>query len=115
MVTAEFAVALPAVVMVVVAAVCAVIAVTDQMRCVDAAAIAARLAARGEPAAVVRTAALQAAPAGARLELLATATTVTATVTAHLTAPGFLHRLPAITARGKMVAAREAGGPAATP
>jgi Kef-type K+ transport system membrane component KefB len=107
MVTAEFAVALPALVMVVLAAVCAVITVTDQLRCADAAAIAARLAARGEPAAVVRSVALRAAPRGARLELLTTATTVTATVTTRLTPPGFLRHLPAIVTREQVAAARE--------
>jgi Flp pilus assembly protein TadG len=45
MVTAEFAVALPAFVLVVLAALCGVALVTAQLRCVDAAAVAARMAA----------------------------------------------------------------------
>jgi hypothetical protein len=93
--------------MVIAAAVCAVIVVTDQLRCADAAAIAARLAARGEPPAVVRSVALRAAPHGVRLRLLTTATTVTATVISRLEPPGILHRLPAIVTHEQVAAARE--------
>ena len=69
MVTAEFAVALPAFVLVVVAALYGVAVVTAQLRCADAAAVAARMAARGESPSTVRTTAFAAAPAGARLGL----------------------------------------------
>ncbi len=110
MVTAEFAVALPALVITAMAAVSAVIAMTDQVRCTDAAALAVRLAARGEPMAVVRATALQAAPRGARLELATTPTTITAVVTARLAAPGLPGQLPGILTRGQATAARESIG-----
>ncbi|PPK92934.1 TadE-like protein [Kineococcus xinjiangensis] len=68
-VTAELALALPAVVLVL----CAVLATGEvaiaQVRCTDAARAAARSAARGEPAHVVRAAAETLAPAGARVEV----------------------------------------------
>ena len=53
MVTAELAVALPALVLVILAAVSGVAVVWTQLRCADAAAAAARLAARGESASTV--------------------------------------------------------------
>jgi hypothetical protein len=107
MVTAEFAVALPALVVTVMAAVSAVVGVTDQMRCADAAAVAVRLAARGEPPSVVRAAALQTAPRGAQLTVTTTATTVSAVVAARLAPPGLPGQLPAIVTRGRATAARE--------
>ena len=58
MVTAELAVALPSLVVVLGAAVALISAVAVQMRCTDAAATAARLAARGESSAVARSAAV---------------------------------------------------------
>lgn len=57
MVTAELAVAIPTVVVVLVAAVTALAAIGAQLRCTDAAATAARLVARGESAATARSAA----------------------------------------------------------
>lgn len=69
MVTAELAVALPALLVVLAGALWALLAVAGQMRCVDAARVGARLAARGESAAVVRAAAERAAPPGARVRL----------------------------------------------
>jgi hypothetical protein len=76
-VTAELAVALPALLLVVVAAVGAVSAVTAQLRCTDAAVRAARAVARGEPA----EPALRAAPEGARLAIASAGDEVRATVT----------------------------------
>ena len=60
--TAELAVALPSLVLVVAAGLTAVAAVTAQLACVDAARAGARAAARGEPDAVVRARATAAAP-----------------------------------------------------
>jgi Flp pilus assembly protein TadG len=114
MVTAEFAVALPALALVVAASIVGISAITDRMRCADAAGIAARLAARGEPVAVVRQVALRAAPRGAQLRLVTSTDTVIATVTSRLAAPSLLHRLPALVTSEQVVAAREAvapGGP----
>jgi Flp pilus assembly protein TadG len=109
MVTAEFAVVLPSLVFVVAAAVGGVVAVTDQLRCVDAAATAARLAARGEPPTTVRATAMRVAPPGAALHLASTPTTVTATVVVRIGAPGWLSRLPSFTITQRSVAAREPG------
>ena len=64
-VTAETAVVLPVLVLVLAVLVFVLACVSAQLRCVDAARSAARLAARGEPAAVVQAAARAAAPAGA--------------------------------------------------
>lgn len=65
MVTAELAVALPAVVLVLGVCLAGVSAGIDQIRCVDAARLGARAAARGDTAAASRAAALAAAPEGA--------------------------------------------------
>jgi Flp pilus assembly protein TadG len=109
MVTAEFAVVLPSLVLVVVTALGGVVAMTDRLRCVDAAATAARLAARGEPLPTVRAAALRVAPSGATLQLTTTPSTVTATVAVHIGGPHWLGRLPTLTITQRSVAAREAG------
>jgi len=108
MVTAELAVALPALVLVLLTALYAVTAVTAQLRCTAAAAAAARLAGRGEPAAVVRQAALADAPGGAALSVTRTSTTVTARIAVRLRPPGFA-RLPGLSLTAQVVAAREPG------
>lgn len=109
MVTAEFAVVLPSLVFVVVAAIGGVVAVTDQLRCTDAATTAARMVARGEPLAAVREAVGRIAPHGADLRLTSTPTTVTAVVRVEVGGPGWFGRLPRITLTQQSVAAREAG------
>ena len=109
MVTAELALTMPALVLVAATALGGVIAVTDQLRCADAAATAARLAARGETETTVRTAALRAAPNGATLELSISHGVVTAVVTDRLDAHGLLGRLPTLTVRQRSVAAVEPG------
>ncbi len=65
MVTAETAVVLPVLLLVLVCAVAAVTVVGAQLRCVDAAREGARAAARGEADAVVAELAERVAPAGA--------------------------------------------------
>jgi hypothetical protein len=82
MVTAELAVALPALVVVMVAALYGVAVVTAQLR--------------GEGTATVRSSALAAAPSGAGLSLASSATTVTATVTVRVSAPGLSGLLPGV-------------------
>jgi hypothetical protein len=119
MVTAEFAVALPAFVLVVAAAICGVGAMTAQLRCVDAADIAARMAARGDDASVVRAVALGAAPGGAELTLRSSATEVTATVRARLSPPGLATLFGGIVVSAHVVDALEpqvaaAGGTVST-
>ena len=69
MVTAEFAVVLPAVVVVLAVAMTALFAVAAEMRCTDAAATAARLLSRGESVATARSAVHAIAGPGASLQL----------------------------------------------
>ena len=65
MVTAETAVVLPVLLLVLAGAVAAVVVVGAQLRCVDAAREGARAAARGDPPAVVAETVRRAAPDGA--------------------------------------------------
>ena len=69
MVTAEIAVALPALLVVVTMGLSAVAVVTDEVRCVDAARVGARLLARGETAEQVRLEVARQSPPGARIVL----------------------------------------------
>jgi hypothetical protein len=110
MVTAEFAVALPAFIIVVVAALAAIAVVTAQLRCVDAAATAARMAARGDAVIGIRATALSGAPGGAQLSVLTGNDTVTAVVEATIALPGILLGfLPGIAVHSRVVEAREPG------
>jgi Flp pilus assembly protein TadG len=106
MVTAEFAVALPALVLAAATAVGGVVAMTDELKCADAAATAARMAARGDSTAMVRSVAMRAAPRGATLVLTTSDGAVTATVTDRL---GGFGGLPSLTLRQRSVAAAERG------
>ena len=67
MVTAELAVALPSLVLVLAVALAAVDLGLAQVRCVDAARLGARLVARAEPQSVVLTAVRRAAPGDAHV------------------------------------------------
>jgi hypothetical protein len=80
MVTAELAVAIPAVVLVLFLCLTGVTAGIDQIRCVDAARVAARSAARGDTPGAVREVALASAPPGATVSVVADGTLVTVTV-----------------------------------
>jgi hypothetical protein len=111
MVTAEFAVALPAFVLVLVAALFAVSAVLAQVRCEDAAAAAARMAARGDPVARVASASLSNAPSSAQLSVSTSADYVTATVRAVISPLGALHFLPTVTVHAQVVEPREPVAP----
>jgi hypothetical protein len=115
MVTAEFAVALPAFMVVVVAAIAAVAAVTAQLRCVDAASVAARMAARGDDGVAIRATALATAPRSAELRLARTPSVVSATVSARLTVPGLHVVLPVIDVSATSVDAAEPIGATADP
>ncbi|RBY94943.1 pilus assembly protein TadE [Blastococcus sp. TBT05-19] len=107
MVTAETAVVLPVLMLVLVGAVAAVTVVGAQLRCVDAAREGARAAARGEEVATVVDRAGRAAPAGARTEVTSTDGDVWVTVTADISPLG---PLPwRITVEADAVAAREPG------
>lgn len=80
--TAEAAVALPALLVVLSLAVGAVVTVGAQLRCVDAARAAARLLARGETDGAARRAGEALAPGGSELVVSADATLVRVRVTA---------------------------------
>src|SRR5689334_10917300 len=82
MVTAEAAVVLPVLVLVLVAAVGALLVVGGQVRCIDAAREGVRAAARGEAAPVVRRLAERAAPAGASAAVVSSGPAVTVRVVA---------------------------------
>ena len=80
MVTAEAAVVLPVLLVVLGLLVGVVVAVGDQLRLVDAARTGARLAARGESASVVREAAQQGAPGGTSVDITRAGADVDVTV-----------------------------------
>jgi Flp pilus assembly protein TadG len=107
-VTAETAVVLPVVAVVLAAALWAVSATTAQLRCVDAARDAARAAARGDDDASVLAIATAAAPAHAQVSVARTDTDVVVIVRARVgAAGGVLAALPAPTAAATAVAAPE--------
>jgi len=80
MVTAEAAVAMPALLVVVVLLLAALGLGVDQVRCVDAAGAAARLAARGDSDPVVLAEARRLAPPGASVSLTASGDRLTVRV-----------------------------------
>lgn len=103
--TAELAVVLPVLVLVVGAAMAAVSVLLAQLRCVDAAREGARAAARGEPAEVVRATAGRAAPDGAGVDVAVGDQEVRVTVSARSAAAGGL--LPGFDVTASAVALRE--------
>jgi hypothetical protein len=82
MVTAEFAVVLPAIVVALMVGLVALAAFSARMRCADAAQVAARLAARGESTAAVVAAAERVAPPRASIHVTARGPVVAVTVNA---------------------------------
>jgi len=103
-VSAELALALPALVAVLALCLTGLGLAVDQIRCVDAARIAARAAARGEPVDAVRELALQVAPDGATAEVDVSADRVRVTVSV----PARTRYLPALPgARASVEAALE--------
>jgi hypothetical protein len=108
--TAELAVGLPAVVMLLLAGLTAVGAVTTKLQCVDAAREAAIAAARGETG---TAAGQRAAPPGAEVSVTVDGDTVVATVGAAVPLLGA--RLPAMTVTATAVAAVEPGAPGPAP
>lgn len=107
MVTAEAAVVLPALVVLVWAAVSAVALATAQLRCVDAAREAARAVARGESVSESRTLAVQAAPRSARVSVRLVGDRAQVEVTATVRPLGRL--LPQVPVTARAVAVREPG------
>lgn len=102
--TAELAVSLPALLLMVLTAITAVLAVRTQMECVDAAREAARAAARGESGTLAGG---RVAPAGAQVRVVTDGDTVRATVRAMVRPLG--PRLPGFEVDAIAVAAAEPG------
>ncbi|QDO89912.1 pilus assembly protein TadE [Ornithinimicrobium ciconiae] len=92
MVTAELAIVIPALVAVLALCLSGLGLAVDQMRCVDAARIAVRAAARGEPSGIVEQIARQAAPPGADVEVSVDEDRAVVAVTA----PGRTRYLPGL-------------------
>lgn len=111
-VTAETAVLLPVLLVVLAAAIGVLACVAGQLRCVDAARAAARVAARGDDPALVRTTGERLAPAGARVWLRSAGDTVEVVVTAQVRPFGTaLGALPGVTVSGRAVAPVEGPAP----
>lgn len=107
-VTAEMAVALPGLVLVLAAALWAVTAAGAKVECIDAARAAARAAARGEPLPAVRAAAVKAAPAGAHVALHRDDDLVEVEVSARVRVVGAaVWGMPAVVVHGHVTAAVE--------
>lgn len=108
-VTAETALAVPSVVVVLLLAVWVLLGVTSQLRCLDAAHLAARAAARGDSDQQVRAAAARVAPDGAAVAVSRSDGTVEVRVTARVRPfGGVLAGLPGLQVAGRAVAADEA-------
>lgn len=109
MATAEFAVALPALVLVGALALVALGCAVDTLRCVDAARATARLLARGDPTAVAVEQGRRLAPRGAEISAATSPGTVTVRVVATARGLGWLGSLSRSLPRpsGDAVAAQE--------
>lgn len=102
--TAETAVVLPVLLVVLGLCVWALASVSAQLRCTDAAAVAARAAARGDPAFAVVAAAARVAPQGARVEVSQDGDSVRVVVRATVRPVG---GAPGVAVSGQAVARRE--------
>ncbi|GII86811.1 hypothetical protein Ssi03_48010 [Sphaerisporangium siamense] len=107
-VTAETAVALPALVLVLGAALWGIAVITAQMECVDAARTGARAAARGEPLDGVREAAARAGPRGASVSVERHSRISRVTVSAAIH-PGWALTVPPISVSASAVSTTEPG------
>ena len=108
--TAETAVTLPVLLLVVLAGLGAVDVASVRLRCADAAAVAARLAARGEPADRVRDSVLAVTPKDAQVSYDgADPEKVTVVVRASVTVPVLGRLLPAWHVRESFTEPREPG------
>ncbi|MFI1523369.1 TadE family type IV pilus minor pilin [Kitasatospora cineracea] len=105
MVTAETAVGLPALVLLAAMLTWGVVAAGAQIRCVDAARVGARAAARGDADALAQATA--AAPRGAKVAIDLGATAARATVEAPCPGPGRLAALLSVRLTATAVGARE--------
>jgi hypothetical protein len=107
-VTAEIAVALPALVLVIAVALWGVSVAAAQVACVDAARAGARAAARGEPLPAVRSVVARAAPPGARVTIRRDGELTEVSVRVELRPP-VLSEMSSIVVREHAVAATEPG------
>lgn len=107
MATAELAVVLPVLVLLVMAGMTAVSVSVAQLRCVDAAREAARAAARGEGGDVVASVARRAGPRGSAVQVTSGGIEVEVTVSARVGSVGGL--LPPFDVRATAVALSEPG------
>ena len=111
MVTAEFAVVLPAIVLALMVGLVAVATFAIRVRCADAAQVAARLAARGEPTADVIAAATRIAPAGAHVRVDVRGAEVAVSVDAVAHPPVLGGLLPGLGVSGSFSEPLEPGPP----
>ena len=111
MATAEFAVAIPATVLMLVVSLSALTTVWDQVRCTDAARATARLLARGDASVAAVSQGRELAPPNAQIAVLAGAGSVEVTVTGHPARPLAWMGARAVP-RGRAVAALESDGEA---
>ncbi|NAS22521.1 hypothetical protein GT755_12595 [Herbidospora sp. NEAU-GS84] len=107
-VTAEMAAALPALVVVLGAALWAVSVVGARLECVDAARAGARAAARGDEVSAVREGAMAVAPAGATVEVTVGAAVTEVTVRARVR-PAWAVVLPEVAVSASASSATEKG------
>ncbi|GII53696.1 hypothetical protein Pth03_20850 [Planotetraspora thailandica] len=107
-VTAEAAVVLPALVLVLAASLWAVAIAGIHLQCVDAARAGARAAARGEAGGAVRVAVARSAPAGAEIGVVAGAEFTRVDVSV-LVQPGWARMLPPIKVSASAVSSTEPG------
>jgi Flp pilus assembly protein TadG len=106
MATAEFAVALPAVILVLVLALAAISTVSDQVRCIDAARATARLLARGDATGSALAQGRRLAPDGATFSVGGSGSEVTVRVVSR-SRPGMDWLGAVAVPSGHAVAARE--------
>lgn len=116
MVTVETAILLPALAALLAGLLWVIAAVVGQVRCIDAAREAARLAARGDPAGSVTAVARRIAPPGAGVTISRRDGQVVATVTARQGAlGGWADRLGGMALKAEATATDETGPLGATP
>ena len=106
-VSAEMAVVLPALMVVLAIAVWVLSVVAGQLRCADAAGSGVRLAARGESSATVQAAVAATAPRGATVQVVERGERVEVVVSVDLRPFGSRVRLPQVHVSGRAVALRE--------
>ena len=112
-VTAETALAVPSIVVVLLLAAWVLLGITAQLRCLDAAHMAARAAARGESHEAVRATAVRVAPQGASIEVSRADGIVEVRISTQVRPfAGVLAALPGLDVSGRAVAADEAADPA---